>query len=104
MRLSSRSRLGNNISAKEIERGNHIYMAAYMAKAPAGFMELHKALLARGPVSTAEREMMAAEHAEKQRLDREVARITAEMDSGEYFADIEKHKAYLRQMAKIRIG
>ncbi|MUG43437.1 hypothetical protein [Paenibacillus woosongensis] len=80
-------------------------MARMERTAPPGIMDLYHALLARGPISTTERGIVSAQQTEKQRFEREVARISAEMDSGEYFVEIAEAKARFKAWIKdIRKG
>jgi hypothetical protein len=82
------------IDTRYSERGRQAYMNNITSKAPAGIMELYSAVLARGPVSVSQRQSSQSvanpAAASPAQLESEVSRITAELDSGMYFTEVQE--------------
>lgn len=80
------------IDARYTERGRQAYNNTITSKAPAGIMELYSTVLARGPVSQHQSSQSPVNPAAASlaQLETEVSRITAELDSGTYFVEVQK--------------
>lgn len=82
------------IDTRHAERSRQTYMNMITSKAPAGIMELYSTVLARGPVSVSQRQSSQSAvdsvAARLTQLEPEVSRITAELDSGKYFVEVQE--------------